>query len=294
MSSVTEITRVFTDAKTVDSRALNVAGVQPLRAVLARFLYKLRPGSRDPMATELSRTGIIVCEDFLPPAAFTAAQREAQEYMGENSPKILHKDGTTEVRHFSLAPVDSERFPHLEQWRRHRQVMALASAAERRICRGGDGVSVVEHLRVGDYSEPDTQTQLHLDTFFNTHKIWLYLDDVSTENAAFVYVPGSHLLDRVRLRYDYLESINANGASRRVSEDEVVSRGLERRVFSCSRNTLVVANTCGYHCRSIGEAGASRRALHKSFRFNPFSPVRWTPSRLKRSVVRRARRNASR
>jgi hypothetical protein len=294
MSPVTEIARVFTDAKTVDSRALNLAGAQPFRSVLARFLYNLRRGSHDPMIAELSRTGIIVCEDFLHPVAFTAVEREVEGYMSESSPKILHKDGTTEVRHFSLATVDSERFPHLEQWRGHRQVMALASAAERRNCRRGDGSSLVEHLSVGDYSQPDSQTELHLDTFFHTHKIWLYLDDVSTENAAFVYVPGSHLLDRVRLRHDYLESTSTNGASRRVSEDEVRSRGLERRIVSCPRNTLVVANTCGYHCRSVGEAGASRRALHKAFRFNPFSPMTWTPSRLKGSAVRWTGRSASR
>jgi hypothetical protein len=294
MSPVAEITRVFTDAKVVDSRALNLAGVQPFRAVLARFLYKLRRGSHDPMIAELSRTGITVCEDFLPPAAFTTVEREAEDYMSESSPTWLHQHGTTEVRHFSLGAVDSERFPHLAQWRGDQQVLALAAAAERRSCRRGDGGSLVERLTVGDYSKPDPQTELHLDTFFNTHKIWLYLDDVSAENAALVYVPGSHLLDSVRLRRDYLESTSTNEESRRVSDDEVRSRGLERRVVSCGRNTLVVANTCGYHCRSVGELGASRRALHMTFRFNPFSPATLSTARLKRSVVRWTRRAASR
>lgn len=294
MSTVTEVARVFTGDKTIDGRALNLAGVQPFRAVLARFLYNLRRGSRDPMISELSRSGIIVCEDFLPPATFTAVTRQAEDYMSENVPTWLHQHGTTEVRHFSLATVDSEQFPDLAEWRGHQQVMGLAAAAERRRCRIDDGGGLVEHLSVGYYSEPDPQTQLHLDTFFNTHKIWLYLDDVNVENAAFVYVPGSHLLDRMRLRQDYIESTSTNEASRRVSDDEVRNRGLERRIVTCHRNTLLIANTCGYHCRTAGEAGATRRSLHMQFRFNPFSPDRWSPPRIARSVVRRTRRGISR
>jgi hypothetical protein len=45
---------------------------------------------------------------------------------------------------------------------------------------------------------------------------------------------------------------------------------LEPLVFACRRNTLVLANTCGYHARSVGEPGASRRSLHKEYRYNPF------------------------
>jgi hypothetical protein len=295
MAVVTQIAQVFTEAKTLDSRVLNLVGAHPLRAVLARLFYKLRPGSRDRLIAELTRTGIIVCEDFLPAAAFAALEREAEDYMSSTVPTWVDPDGTTESHRYSLAKVDPERFPHLVQWRVGPQVMALASAAERRDCRRrGDGGALTERLVLGDYSEPDSQTELHIDTFFNTHKMWLYLDDVSVNNAALVYVPGSHRLDRVRLRYEYLESTSRNQPSRRVSEDEVRSRGLERRVVTCPRNTLVIVNTCGYHCRSVGEAGAIRRALHKSFRFNPFTPETWSPSRLKRSVARATKRIALR
>jgi hypothetical protein len=108
--------------------------------------------------------------------------------------------------------------------------MALAAAAERRSCRG-DGGSLIERLTMGVCSEPDPQTELHVDTFFNTHKMWLHLDDVTTENAPFVYVPGSHLLDRVRLRHEYVASTSRNDTddrSRRVTDEEVRNRGLNR------------------------------------------------------------------
>jgi hypothetical protein len=294
ISPVSQVARVFTDAKIVESRALNLVGAQPFRALLARLLYNLRPGSEDPLISELVHTGIIVCENFLPTDEFITLEREAEEHMMESPPTWEGSSGTTQVRHYSLARVDPGRRPQLAQWRSHEQILALASGAERRTCREGAGGSLLEKLDFGDCLEPDGQSDLHVDTFFSTHKFWLYLDDVSAENAAFVYVPGSHLLDRVRLRHEYLESTASNVKSRRVSDDEVRGRGLERRVVACPRNTLVVANTCGYHCRSVGQAGASRRALHHQFRFNPFPREVLNRAGVKRYAARWAQRSSAR
>jgi hypothetical protein len=129
-------------------------------------------------------------------------------------------------------------------------------------------------LALGGYSEKMDDTELHIDTFFGTHGFRLYLDHITETHGAFVYTPGSHVLDRVLLRYEYLESNTTNRKSCRVSEDEVRGRGLERRVIDCRRNTLVLANTYGYHSCSLGEAGTSRRALHKEYRYNPFKRER--------------------
>jgi hypothetical protein len=268
-----DLAGVFTDSKTVENRALNRAGAQPFRAVLARFLYRLRPRSADPDAIELYNHGIVVRENFLPSDAFVAVQDEAENYMAVRNPTVLDRWGTTELRHYHLLEpeVDQQSFPHLVQWKRHHDVLALASAAERRACTEHSANALLEHLAFGDNSDLDTQTELHIDTFHNTHRIWLYLDDVDAENGPFVYVPGSHRLDHMRLREEYVESIRENGKSRRIHDEELRRRGLkERVVVTCPRNTLVVANTCGYHCRSAGKLGATRRALHMTFRFNPF------------------------
>jgi hypothetical protein len=273
-----ELKQFFSDEKTLENRALNLAGAQPVRAVLARLLYRLRPGGRDPLMAELVRKGIIIIEDFLQPTMFAAVEREADELMATTDPTWLTLSGATEVRRHSLSQVDPKQYPELEQWRTDQRVVALATVAERRrYPQGWDGGALVERLTLGGYSdqivdpELHDDTELHIDTFFDTHKLWLYLDDVTAANGAFVYVPGSHVLDRVRLRHEYLESNTTNRKSRRITEEELRSRGLERRVIECRRNTLVLANTCGYHARSVGEAGACRRALHKEYRHNPFT-----------------------
>jgi hypothetical protein len=271
MGSGATLTRIFSDDKVIDSPALNRAGVQLLRLVLARVSHALRRGEHHPLLTELGRTGLVVIGDFLPEAEFASWRAEAVQYMASAPPRWTYVDGTTRVHQFSLNSVDLEGFPHLAAWPRHEGVLDLVGSAERRRLRTNDGHRVIERLMLGDYSSPDSQTDLHVDTFFDTHKVWLYLDDVTPENAPFVYVPGSHINDRVRLRYEYLESTTTNRGSRRVSDREVAERGLERRTIICRRNTLVLANTHGYHCRSVGTPGASRHALHMSFRFNPFS-----------------------
>lgn len=244
----------------------------------------------------MARTGLIVVPDFLSPDMLAAVDSETREFLAASTPTWLHEHGTTQVRHYLLNTAEAQQFTHLSQWRHDDKVQSVASAAERRNLRRVDGGSLVEHLTLGDYSVPDTQSDLHVDTFFNTHKLWLYLDDVNEENAPFVYVPGSHRLDRVRLRQEYRASMSADeDKSRRVTDDEVHSRGLEKRIVTCPRNTLMVANTCGYHARSIGQPGATRLALHKAFRFNPFNPftpVPGQPSRLK-TGMHRPQRGAS-
>ncbi len=266
--------RVFSDAKLVDGRALNLAGVQVFRALLARLLYGLRAAPDDPLARELTRMGMVTLEGFLPADLFAAIVAEAAVYASARLPRWMHQYGTTTVRTFPLLPADLAAYPVLAAWRSEPRALALASAGDRRTRHARAGAPLFEHITFGDGTEGDAQTALHADTFFNTHKVWLYLDDVAAENGALVYVPGSHHLDRVRLREEYRATSRRRECtepSRRVSDAEVNERGLARKVVTCPRNTLVVANTCGYHARSVAEPGQSRRALHMAFRSNPFT-----------------------
>jgi len=98
MSALSDLTRIFTVAKTLDSRALNLAGAQPFRALIARGLYDVRPKSHDPLIAELARTGILVCENFLLSDAFEDLTREVDEYMGANVTSMVIQDGADEIR----------------------------------------------------------------------------------------------------------------------------------------------------------------------------------------------------
>lgn len=285
---MSELVRVFSDAKLVESRFLNVAGAQPLRGALARVIYHLRATPDDPIAAEVARHGYAVRSDFLPQHVFDALVRETEEFARSTLPRWLHQQGPTLVVNHALTGADATRFPQLGQWRDGAYTLALASAAERRPLRPGTGSPMLEEVIMGDTSVGDPQNALHIDAVFNTHKVWLYLDDVTEENGPLVYVPGSHRLDGTRLVEEYRDSTLRNRCvdpSRRIGDAEVARRGLERSAITCARNSLVVANTSGYHCRAPGQPGSRRRALQMSFRFNPFRyPAPRVVQRLRRAA----------
>ena len=267
----TGLSEIFSASKGVQSQALNRAGVQPFRAVSARLIYRIAAVGRAGKLDDLLRRGFLILEDFLPPEEFTQLRDEAAEFAELGPPTWVHEAGASRYNRWNLPRDDADRFPHLTEWTHQTRLIEFASVAEQQALRPHEGMRVLEHLHIGDPSSHDDQTDLHIDAPFNTHKLWLYLDDVTPDHAPFVYVPTSHKLDWVRLRGDYLESTGNNCGSRRIGDEELRRRGLETVVVTCPRNTLVLANTCGYHCRSVGATGATRRSLHMMFRSNPFS-----------------------
>ena len=99
---------------------------------------------------------------------------------------------------------------------------------------------------------------LHADTFHPTVKAWLFLTDVAEDAGPFTYVPGSHRLTAERLAWERRMSLaarqSANAEIRqgsfRIDPAELPSLGLPPpRAFAVPANTLVVADTFGFHAR---------------------------------------------
>jgi hypothetical protein len=130
-------------------------------------------------------------------------------------------------------------------------------------------------------AEADPQKQFHSDTFHPTMKAWLFLDDVDEHNGPFNYVPGSHRLTWRRLKWEYESSVSgrslsdkyARRGSLRIGISELKKLGFsDPAVCKVPANTLVMADTTGFHRR--GEAGqnSSRLAIYAYSRSNPFNP----------------------
>ncbi|HYE73615.1 MAG TPA: hypothetical protein VEF04_09790, partial [Blastocatellia bacterium] len=148
----------------------------------------------------------------------------------------------------------------------------LMQAAEKRAACPDYAIRNIERLSQGPINpQQDPESVLHSDIFFNSHKSWLYLTDVELEHGPLVFVKRSHRLSLKQLKFVYQESCHENRGSRRITQDELKSLGLEETVFTCPKNTLVIANTLGYHRRLRGEPGRVRYALHMQLRTNPFT-----------------------
>jgi Phytanoyl-CoA dioxygenase (PhyH) len=273
----TVLNKIFSDEKIIASRPLNLMGVQVLRAVGARLVHRARriddvPGVEDKVRL-VERDGMVRWPDFLPPDQFNALRDECLGLAGRHQASYVRMSGPNRDARVLASSLELDRVPALVRFFNDLRLKALIEGAERR--RLGDLVryAKIERLTQGeDTGKHDPQTELHSDIYFTSHKVWFYLTDVTLASGPLTFVKGTHLLSLSRLYQVYEHSVTmkpGDDPSRRVKSDEITSLP-EPTVVVCPANTLVVANTCGYHARRQGVAGQERCSIHLEVRANPF------------------------
>ena len=272
------VARILSGDKVIDSKVLNLLGVQPLRTIAARLVYSSRRVEVDSgverQADDLRNTGLLVIEDFLPPSLFEAVVRECALLDRRADLAVAAAQGSltqTVIRASDLGP---QSCPAIHAFFADSRLTALLNACEKwpfgDLVRHGIYERLSHDAARSRAHSVDPQAELHSDVFFTSHKLWLYLDDVAEEDGPFVYVKGSHQLSARRLWEIYRHSTETIGTAdrwRRILPEE---RRAAETVVTCPANTLVLANVCGYHRRLLLRAGRARRALALTLRNNPF------------------------
>jgi len=162
---------------------------------------------------------------------------------------------------------------------RSRGVRELAGYAAGR---AGHIIGMLQTIAVDPLSgDADPQASLHADTFHPTAKMWLFLHDVGEEDGPFAYVPGSHRLTPERLAWEHEQALSATAhgdahhaaGSFRLPEHRLDDLGYgPLRTFPVPANTLVVADTYGFHRRCPSRRATIRTSLYGVLRRNPFMP----------------------
>ena len=132
----------------------------------------------------------------------------------------------------------------------------------------------------------DVQKVMHMDTFFPTVKFWFFPQDVTIEDGPFCYVAGSNILTDKRKEWmrkqwediidDKVDPRRTYGhaeGSLRVFDEELIEMGFdpECKAYPVKANTLVIANTFGFHARGEVSNTVIRQAIHGSIRLlQPF------------------------
>lgn len=266
---------VFSSKKMIRNRFLNMLGTQPFRVWLAEKRYNIRPNYTDeeikPYIEQLKKDGIVVIQDFLPEDQFKLLEAECLHALDNLELSRVRQDGPNQYTNIGSAKLGE--YKAINELFRNDKIGRLFSAAEKRKIDLSRVTKLLSCLVQGeDNGKKDPETELHEDTFFNTHKAWLYISDVEYPNAPFVYVKGSNNNNNTdRYNKSYKNSIDKNSIhSRRISKDELKELNLEETHFIAKKNTFVLANTLGFHRRLRGEAGNKRIAIAFSARFNPF------------------------
>lgn len=274
----------FRDNPVIGNPRLNRMGLHIARRRIAVPLGRFRRARLEGLVTAeerqaLARDGFIIKPNFLDDATFQALRAEIHNL---NVPAREAVIGDTLTR---LIPLDGRVLPNLPTTRsvlegkRYRGLLAYVGSFRRR-----------PHLYIQTVfskhrpdAEPDIQSFYHSDTFHPTVKSWLFLDDVSADSTPFTYVPGSHVANRRRTAWERRTSITAaQGNDRltaegsfRISEAEIRRLGYGAPVsLPVAANTLVVADTSGFHARGTAAGKTTRLSIWAYSRSNPFLP--WT------------------
>ncbi|QHT71550.1 hypothetical protein GXP67_35250 [Rhodocytophaga rosea] len=271
------LSQIFSKEKLVDSTLLNKIGVQPFRIIMANLASQIRSKSEGNSLTDqintLKEEGLLVISNFLPAEEFAKIKQEAMQLISDpaNISRVI-KDGPNSLKVFDLTDQLITKAPTLLNYFNNEKLLTLFGSTTKKGIKPENIVKWLEVLEQGEGNRhADTQTHMHSDTYYDTYKAWLYLEDITLNKAPFAYVKSTQKVNMARLRYDYKNSISERPSpSRRITEEEINQRALKETIVTCKANTLAMANTFGYHRRLEGESGNSRIALYTSVRFHPF------------------------
>jgi hypothetical protein len=289
----------FERNRVIGARRLNERGLHAARVTLAHRVAEARRRRLEGLVSaadrrDFARDGFVIRRDFLPEAAFAELLRQVEGYRGRLR-EIA--EGDTVMRKIALDNAALGALPGLRtvldspEWRGLIRYVGSRDAEP--------VVWIQSILRQAREGPPDPQTLLHADTFHPTVKAWLFLTDVAANGGPFTYVPGSHRLTEKRLAWERRMSLAARSSqtaeirqgSFRITPAELAALDLpEPSVFAVPANTLVVADTFGFHARGPSAGRSQRVEIWAYGRRSPFVPWvgfdPWTRAALaRRSLV---------
>jgi hypothetical protein len=276
------MSKSFRDNPVLGSPLLNRLGLHAARLVMAHAVTRLRLFTLAPLVDEgtrreFRRDGYLVIENFLPADDFQALEREVRACRGEVRECIQGDTLTHRILLDDEALAAMPAVRRLVEDKRYERLLKYCAARLKR------PLYYIQSIKNG-YIEggPDPQKVLHADTFHPTMKAWFFIDEVTADKGPFTYVRGSHRLTWARLKWEYRRSIQgaalgdgySEKGSMRADAEDLAELGLPApRGITAKPNTLVVADTHGFHRRGDALRRHRRLEIWAYSRTNPFNPL---------------------
>ena len=273
----------FVDNPLIGSKRLNAAGLHAARVRLAHRMAWRRRARLAGLATAeqraaFARDGYILVRDFLPADAFA---RLRDGIATRPLPAREMQQGDAITRRIAVDPAAMAALPELKalvadpRWRGLNRYVGSYDSEVR---------VYIQTILAGHYDAPaDPQLHLHADTFHPTVKSWLFLTDVAEDEGPLTYVAGSHRITPERLAWEEARSQTvlekgdrlSQRGSLRIEPEQLAALGLPPATrFAVPANTLIVADTSGFHARGASARPSTRIEIWGYGRRNPFLP--WT------------------
>lgn len=266
----------------IGNKFLNEKGLHVLRVSLSQKLADMRRKSLSHFLTKeqldsYDRDGFVVINDFLELETFEGVLSEINNIDFERFD--MHQ-GTTITRRSMIDKDDLKSLPFLQKAKNDIRMINLIRYIS---SYHGQPLTTLQTVlaKPSNNSNSDPQTLIHSDTFQPTAKAWLFLTDVEENDGPFAYVKGSHKVTTQRYAWEKqistslnnVENVYARRGSLRISVDELEKLGYPQpTIMTVKANTLVVANTHGFHARCASNKKTVRIEIYSSLRRNPFLP----------------------
>lgn len=274
----------FVDNPIIGSHRLNRLGLHVARvrcaAALCRFRrWRLARHVRPEWRAAFDRDGFVAISDLVPAKDFANLRQAILEYSG-TAREMVQGDAIT--RRLAVDPQMLKAIPALRATLSRPDIRGLFQyVASFRTEPLHYIQTIVTHAGAAASVGGDPQEALHADAFHSSLKAWFFLNDVKPDEAPFTYVPGSHRFTPQRLAWERARSIRSSNqldrltarGSPRVHRSDLAAMDLpEPRLLSVPANTLVVADTVGFHARGLSSQPTERVEIWSYARRNPFLP----------------------
>lgn len=243
-------------------------GLHIFRIVFARYAHNLRQtGIKD-----FDSKGIKIYRSFLTKAAHQKVLDEISQFpLSENIQPSNNRDVISSHANLEKVLQDGKIFDTC--------VKAVhRDASDEKAKAHFEKTTYVQRL-VNAPQNGDIQKVCHSDVFYPCVKYWYFPEEVTVENGPFMYAKGSTQITDAMLDFFYRESVavakddwdlsrnkgHGEGSFRALPED-LKAMKLKLEPVTVKANSLVIADTSGFHCRGDAVKKHIRNALHGAIR----------------------------
>jgi len=271
----------FLDNPLIGSGRLNRMGLHRIRVKIADGLARWRRSrlARNVPASwveEFERNGFVVIENAIPADEFPALR---DSLLGTEWEAREMRQGDAITRRIAVDPAMLRAVPALARFLGRRDIRGLFHYVATYRTTPLHYVQTIASNRPIDESDP--QETLHADSFHASMKAWLFLRPVALDQGPFTYVRGSHRFTPERIEWEYrrsladpkaIDRLSARGSPRLGETDLELMKLGPAEALPVPENTLVVADTVGFHARGPARQAGERVEIWSYARRNPFLP----------------------
>ena len=121
-------------------------------------------------------------------------------------------------------------------------------------------------LMDGKIDNIDPNRFIHADKHYHCVKSYFSIEDNHINNAPYLYVPKSHLMDSARIEFENeLSKRSKTDMQFRVSDNDLKKFNFSVKSMIIKKNSLVISDNLGFHARGEMKKGFSRKQIRISF-----------------------------